>query len=45
MQILRRAGEALDGGFSIVVFPEGTRTPDGEIKDFKSGPFYLSIKK
>ncbi len=45
MQILKQAGEALDHGFSIVVFPEGTRTPDGEIKDFKSGLFYLSIKK
>lgn len=45
MQILRQAGEALDQGFSIVVFPEGTRTPDGEIQEFKGGPFYLGIRK
>ncbi len=45
MQILRKAGKALDCGFSIVVFPEGTRTPDGEVKAFKSGPFYMAIKK
>lgn len=45
MKAVKQAGEALDQGFSIVVFPEGTRTSDGEIKAFQSGPFYLAIKK
>jgi 1-acyl-sn-glycerol-3-phosphate acyltransferase len=28
----------------LVVFPEGGRTPDGEIKKFMSGAFYVAIK-
>ena len=28
----------------LVIFPEGGRTPDGEIKPFLPGAFYLAIK-
>ena len=28
----------------LVIFPEGGRTPDGEIKPFMPGAFYLAIK-
>jgi 1-acyl-sn-glycerol-3-phosphate acyltransferase len=28
---------ALDAGASLIVFPEGTRSPDGHIQPFKSG--------
>ena len=29
-------------GYSVVIFPEGTRSPDGEIKRFHKGAFYLA---
>ncbi len=31
------AGEAVDRGYSVVVFPEGRRTPDGELCPFQTG--------
>lgn len=35
---------ALDQGFSLIIFPEGTRSPSGELQDFKSGIFHLAKK-
>lgn len=31
------AGEALDRGFHVIVFPEGTRSPDGALARFRPG--------
>lgn len=31
------AGEALDQGYNVLVFPEGKRSPDGSLLPFKSG--------
>ncbi|HEX6716136.1 MAG TPA: AMP-binding protein [Pyrinomonadaceae bacterium] len=31
------AGEAVDRGFSILIFPEGAETKDGQIQPFKAG--------
>jgi len=41
---LRQAFNLLQEGISIVVFPEGTRTLDGKIKDFKATLFILPIR-
>jgi 1-acyl-sn-glycerol-3-phosphate acyltransferase len=41
---IRSAVKSLMGGMPLVIFPEGGRTPDGEIKPFMPGAFYLAIK-
>jgi 1-acyl-sn-glycerol-3-phosphate acyltransferase len=41
---LRRAGAAVRGGTSLVVFPEGTRSRDGQVHPFKKGPFVVAME-
>jgi 1-acyl-sn-glycerol-3-phosphate acyltransferase len=41
---VRAALKSLDAGMPLVIFPEGGRTPDGEIKPFMPGAFFLAIK-
>jgi 1-acyl-sn-glycerol-3-phosphate acyltransferase len=36
--------EKVQLGYSIVIFPEGTRTPDGNMKRFHKGAFFLAEK-
>jgi len=31
------AGEAMDRGYSVLIFPEGTRSPDGRLQRFRAG--------
>jgi len=38
------AVKALRAGMPLFVFPEGGRTPDGELQDFLSGAAYLAIR-
>jgi 1-acyl-sn-glycerol-3-phosphate acyltransferase len=41
---VRSALKSLKAGMPLVIFPEGGRTPDGEIKPFMAGAFFLAIK-
>ncbi|MCC6182840.1 MAG: 1-acyl-sn-glycerol-3-phosphate acyltransferase [Bacteroidia bacterium] len=40
-----RAGEEIDKGRSMVIYPEGTISSNGVLKAFKNGPFKLAIEK
>jgi 1-acyl-sn-glycerol-3-phosphate acyltransferase len=40
---LRGAVETVRSGTSLIVFPEGTRSPDARIQPFKKGPFVLAM--
>lgn len=42
LKSLKKAATILKKGISIIIFPEGTRTPDGQLKDFKRGAFLLA---
>jgi 1-acyl-sn-glycerol-3-phosphate acyltransferase len=41
---IRSAIKSLKAGMPLVIFPEGGRTPDGRIKPFLQGAFFLAIK-
>ena len=44
VRMLREAGARLRDGRLVVVFPEGTRSGDGSIGEFRPGAFYLAQK-
>ncbi len=44
-QMLKECEVHLNEGSSIFMFPEGTRSPDGEVKAFKPGAFQLALEK
>ncbi len=41
---LAHAAQVIHGGASVLLFPEGTRTPTGELQPFKRGAFHMSCK-
>ena len=41
---IRSALKSLKSGLPLVIFPEGGRTPDGQVKPFLPGAFFLAIK-
>jgi 1-acyl-sn-glycerol-3-phosphate acyltransferase len=41
---LRNVVEGVRGGKSLAVFPEGTRSPDGNLGEFKPGSFKLALR-
>lgn len=44
LQTFRDSVEALKNGISLFVFPEGTRSKDGKLLEFKKGPFAMAKK-
>jgi 1-acyl-sn-glycerol-3-phosphate acyltransferase len=43
-RMLRTCTDRLRGDHSLFVFPEGTRSPDGELKEFHRGAFWIAAK-
>jgi len=44
LQSLDRAAEKIRGGLNLVIYPEGTRSKDGAMQEFKRGGFLLAVK-
>lgn len=44
-KVYREAAAWLRDGMSVLLFPEGTRSETGEMKEFQSGAFKLAIKE
>ena len=44
MKSIQQAAETIRNGVSVLIFPEGTRSPDGHIQSFKKGGFFLARK-
>jgi 1-acyl-sn-glycerol-3-phosphate acyltransferase len=40
----RRGAEKMRNGHSLLVYPEGTRTVDGRLKEFKKGVFLMALQ-
>ncbi len=44
VEAMNDAARKIREGMSVVIFPEGSRSPDGSIQPFKKGGFTLAIK-
>ncbi len=44
VEMLEKSYQSLKEGISVMIFPEGTRSSDGEIAFYKRGAFQLAIK-
>ncbi len=43
-KMLQECRDWLRKGASLMIFPEGTRSPNGEIAEFRDGPFKLAVE-
>jgi 1-acyl-sn-glycerol-3-phosphate acyltransferase len=44
LRMMRDCEKALNAGSSVMIFPEGTRSPDGRLRAFKEGAFELALR-
>jgi 1-acyl-sn-glycerol-3-phosphate acyltransferase len=44
VEAMNEAAQKIREGMSVVIFPEGSRSPDGSIQPFKKGGFSLAMK-
>lgn len=43
-KMMADAAKTLKEGNSVMIFPEGTRSPDGRLQNFKTGAFHLALE-
>jgi 1-acyl-sn-glycerol-3-phosphate acyltransferase len=43
--MIEECRKSLRGGLSVMIFPEGTRTRDGNVQPFKDGAFQLALEE
>lgn len=44
LQMMDKAAASIRAGNSVILFPEGTRSPDGNLQAFKTGAFRLAME-
>ncbi|MEI7661149.1 MAG: lysophospholipid acyltransferase family protein [Bacteroidota bacterium] len=44
LQMMDKAAESIRDGNSVMLFPEGTRSPDGNLQPYKTGAFRLALE-
>ncbi|HEY5673624.1 MAG TPA: lysophospholipid acyltransferase family protein [Malonomonas sp.] len=44
MHSMNAAAQQVSNGVSVIVFPEGTRSPDGKLQEFKKGGALIAVK-
>jgi 1-acyl-sn-glycerol-3-phosphate acyltransferase len=42
--VIKRFETVMREGKALLIFPEGTRSDDGEVQDFKNGGFYAAVR-